>query len=70
MTKETALDLLGYEVRVGDKVVISRPGYSQMVIGIITKITPRKVLVQFRTRDGRIVETFRTSNMFVKAHKE
>lgn len=62
-------DLLGNPVAVGDRVVIARTGYRDLVPATVVKLTPKGIKAVFQT--GHTYhpeeETFRAPEMFVKA---
>lgn len=65
---DTMKDTIGQVVSVGDRVVLARVGYRDLVSGKIVKLTPKGCKVRWPT--GRkytpFEDTFRTSDMIVK----
>lgn len=61
-------DLLGNEVSVGDRVVISVTGYRNMTTAVVKKITPKGIKAEWNTgcKWCPTEETFRAPQMFVK----
>lgn len=68
-------DMLGYEVQVGDKVVISRTGCRELLVATVTKLTPKGIKAKYRDahypEDSRwaFTETQRSLGMFVKVRE-
>lgn len=65
-------DLLGNEVQVGDRVVISMTGYRDLMTAEVVKLTPKGVKAKYRAprwpdaSTYAYSETFRGIGMFVK----
>lgn len=45
-------DILGKPTSVGDFVVVTKKNYRDMVIGVVLKVTPKKILVQYSDTHG------------------
>lgn len=61
-------DVVGQDVSIGDRVVITRTGYRDMVPGEVVKLTPKGCKVRWNTGSeySPVEDTFRTSDMIVK----
>lgn len=59
-------DVIGQDVQVGDRVVITRTGYRDMAVGVVAKLTPKGCKVKFKNWRDEEEETFRDSCMIVK----
>lgn len=73
-------DLLGNEVKVGDRVVISRTGSRKLMTAEVSKITPKGIKAKYPgsrpppnsgyTEDQQYDETFCAKDTFMKAPRQ
>lgn len=45
-------DFLGRELQLGDFVIFKNPGYSDLTLGKVVKITPKMVRLEYKSRYG------------------
>lgn len=46
-------DILGVSLQVGQTVVFNPPRYKGLIIGVITKLTPKMVAIEYPTKYGK-----------------
>ena len=59
-------DFVGQEVLVGDYVAFMMPGYRELKLGKVIKITPQKIRVDYTKWAGKIETTIVDSSQTVK----
>lgn len=58
-------DFFGNEVHVGDECVFIKPHYHELNNGVVIRITPCGVTVEFKSNKGHTKTTSRRSNQIV-----
>lgn len=59
-------DFIGQDVVVGDRVVCLEKGYNNLIIAVVTKITPQNIKVVYQKRYSGDREVLRNREQFIK----